>query len=94
MHSSCWRCLIKILAVLFLLAAALPAAAQQTEITAFSTNGVITWTNETTNAYCGIEWSVNLHDTWVGLGGDWWQMQPTATVATTEFPMELLEQTR
>lgn len=81
---------MKSLAVLLLLVA-LPAVAQQTEITAFSTNGVLTWTNETSNAYCGVEWSVNLHDTWVGLGRDWWQMQPTGAVVTTQFPIELLE---
>ena len=83
---------MKTLAVLLLLAAAVSATAQQTEIIALDpAAGAVTWTNETTNAYCGIEWSFNLTHSWLSLGVPYWQIQPTTTVTTVQFPMDVLQ---
>lgn len=53
------------LAILLLLAAAVPVTAQQPEITGFGTNGFVTWTNPDTNAYYAIDWTWNLNYNWI-----------------------------
>ena len=60
------------------------AMAQQPQITAFSSDGTLTWTNADTNVYCGIEFSWNLSETWQGITSDppFWNLQPTQAVTS------------
>lgn len=56
---------MKALLLIFLLAAFLPAAAQQSRIIDVAADSTITWTNAETNVFCGIEWNWNLGYTWL-----------------------------
>lgn len=78
---------MKMIPALLLLATAVPAAAQQTEIIGLTHDGRITWTNELTNAYCGIEWTVNLRDSWADMGGVGWDLQTTSHVMSVDIPL-------
>jgi len=83
---------MKTLLLSLVLGCALVAAGQQPEIIALDpAAGILTWTNATTNAYCGIEWSFNLAHTWLSLGVPYWQIQPSSTVASIQFPMDTLQ---
>jgi hypothetical protein len=79
---------MKTLAAVLLLAWTIPAAGQQTEIVGFKTNGVITWTNEITNAYCGVEWTMDLQWCWL----PWtWNIASTGSVATARLDVAVLD---
>ena len=81
---------MKTFAVLLLLAAALPAAAQQPEIVDFVPGGALTWTNADTNGYFGVEWTMDLGWTWIPFDEDLWNMRPSSAVCATWVPMDAL----
>ena len=66
---------------------ALPAIAQQTEILSLTNDGRLTWSNEMTNAYCGIEWTGNLRDSWADMGGVGWDLRTTSHVMSVDIPL-------
>lgn len=64
-----------------------PAFAQQATITGVTTDGLLTWTDDTTNSYSGVEWTVNLSDGWVQFGGDGWQIRSTSIVKRLQIDL-------
>lgn len=56
---------MKTLATSILLAAILPAAAQQPKIIDFTADGFVTWTNPDTNAFYATDWTWNLRYNWI-----------------------------
>lgn len=72
---------MKILIFLLALTYAIHAQAQQTRIVDVPHSGSISWTNETTNAYCRIEWNVNLEDAWMPLPS----IQATSCLVTVDL---------
>lgn len=82
---------MKILAVLLLLAAAVPAAAQQPEITGFAEDGTITWTNAEGSTHCAVEWTIDLNWSWIPFDRDsLWNMPVTSGTQTIELPLDSL----
>jgi hypothetical protein len=77
---------MKVMAASFLAVVTLgcSAMAQQPQITGFSADGMLTWTNAQTNVYCGIEVSWNLNESWQGITAEppYWNLQPTQIVTS------------
>lgn len=67
---------MRTLTIVLLLAAAVPATAQQPVITDFGTNGMVTWTNPDTNTFFAIDVTWNLNYNWI-------QMSSTARAKRT-----------
>jgi len=74
------------LVCLLLLAAAVPAAAQQVEIIGIDHTGTITWSNSPTPLYCGVEGKWDLRHTWLPLLD--WNVLVTSSVtnSSTDVP--------
>ena len=81
---------MNILAVLLLLAAAVPATAQQPKITGF-TGDTITWTNAETNVYCGVEWTMDLQYTWFPFMSSSWDLLATSSVQSVALELDVLQ---
>jgi hypothetical protein len=79
---------MRILAVLLLVVAAVPAAAQQPEITGF-TGDTLTWTNAETNVYCGVEWTMDLQYTWFPFMTSSWDVLATSRVQSATLDLDV-----
>ena len=73
---------MRTLAVLLLLAAAVPATAEQPVITDFSSDGALVWTNSQTNVHCGIEWTMDLNWMWLPMDTGTWDFVTTSNITT------------
>lgn len=82
---------MRALAVLLLLAVAVPASAQHPRIIGFTHDGTVTWTNSISGGYYAIESKPNLSYTWCPFTTDTWNQVSLSCVATCKIDMSILD---
>ena len=60
---------------------------QDIDITSFSRNGEIGWTNSVSNGFCTLEWASSLTGEWYSSWADLSDMPVTNEMMTTNVPM-------
>lgn len=79
---------MRLLAVLLLLATALPVTAQHVRVIDLKHDGILTWSNSHAEAYCRVEMKWNLAHTWSALG-DYYPWNAYVTQPVSTFPLDL-----
>lgn len=76
---------MKVVVVIFLVAVPLVAGAQVASIAGFASDGLLTWSTDSTNVVCRLDWNIDLAWSWMPILTD---IDATSDVNTVAIPLD------
>jgi len=70
----------------------LAVAAQQPQITSFTQDGTLTWSNGIAGGYYAVESALDLNFAWCPLSSETWNQSTSSSVASCRLPLTLFDQ--